>query len=82
MTDFQLLLKKGQVGEVAAMTYFSNITQIKDKTDYTQNKYDQKKGFDFEYLNRKTNTWDRAEVKTNIRENNLTFLNFIINIKS
>ena len=73
MTDFQLLLKKGQVGEVAAIKYFSNITKVNDKTDYIQNKYDQKKGFDFEYLNRKTNTWDRAEVKTNIRENDLTF---------
>ena len=73
MTDFQLLLKKGQVGEVAAIKYFSNITEVNDKTDYTINKYDQKKGFDFEYLNRKTDTWDRAEVKTNISETNLTF---------
>ena len=73
MTEFQLLLKKGQVGEAAAMTYFSNNTEIKNRTDYTKYKYDQKKGFDFEFLNRKTKTWDRAEVKTNIRENNLTF---------
>jgi hypothetical protein len=73
MTDFELLLKKGQVGEQVALRYFSKLTEVKDRTDYTQHKFYQKKGFDFEFLNRKTQTWDRAEVKTNIRENNLTF---------
>ena len=73
MTDFELLLKKGQVGEQVALRYFSKLTEVKDRTDYTQHKFYQKKGFDFEFLNRKTHTWDRAEVKTNIRENNLTF---------
>ena len=74
MTDFELLLKKGQVGERAAIEFFNNITEVRDRTDYSENKHYQKKGFDFEFLNRKTNTWDRAEVKTNIREGNLTFL--------
>ncbi len=73
MTDFELLLKKGQVGEQVALDYFKKITEVKDRTDYTEHKFYQKKGFDFEFLNRKTQTWDRAEVKTNIRENNLTF---------
>lgn len=73
MTDFGLLLKKGQVGEQVALRYFSKITEVKDRTDYTEHKFYQKKGFDFEFLNRKTQTWDRAEVKTNIRESNLTF---------
>jgi hypothetical protein len=73
MTDFELLLKKGQVGEQAALNYFKKITEVKDRTDYNEHKFYQKKGFDFEFLNRKTQTWDRAEVKTNIRENNLTF---------
>ncbi len=73
MTDFELLLKKGQVGEQVALDYFKKITEVKDRTDYNEHKFYQKKGFDFEFLNRKTQTWDRAEVKTNIRENNLTF---------
>jgi hypothetical protein len=73
MTDFELKLRKGSVGEQVALRYFRNITEVRDRTDYTQHKFYQKKGFDFEFLNRKTQTWDRAEVKTNIRENNLTF---------
>jgi hypothetical protein len=74
MTDFELSLRKGQVGEQVAVNYFKKITEVKDRTDYGIHKAYQRKGFDFEFLNRKTQAWDRAEVKTNIRENGLTFL--------
>ena len=43
MTDFELLLKKGQVGEQVALDYFKKLTEVKDRTDYNEHKFYQKK---------------------------------------
>jgi hypothetical protein len=72
--DFQLKLEKGRVGEFAVLEALGKITEVKDLTDYTVFKGYQQKGLDFEFLNRKTNTWDRGDAKANIQPNGLTFM--------
>jgi hypothetical protein len=72
--DFQLKLEKGKVGEYAVIQALSQITEVKDLTDYTAFKGYQQKGLDFEFFNRKTNTWDRGDAKANIGSTGLTFM--------
>ena len=72
--DFQLKLEKGKVGEYAVIQALSQITEVKDLTDYSAFKGYQQKGLDFEFFNRKTNTWDRGDAKANIGESGLTFM--------
>ena len=72
--QFQIKLSKGRVGEEAIIKALSTITEVKDVTDYSSHKSYQQKGMDFSFLNRKTGVWDRGDAKTNIKENDLTFL--------
>ena len=72
--DFQLKLEKGKVGEYVVIQALSQITEVKDLTDYTAFKGYQQKGLDFEFFNRKTNTWDRGDAKANIGSTGLTFM--------
>lgn len=67
-------LKKGGLGEQAVIEILSKKLQVRDLTDYTENKAYQQKGLDIEFLNTDTNAWDRADIKTNISETGLTFL--------
>lgn len=67
-------LKKGGLGEQAVIKVLSEKLQVRDLTDYTENKAYQQKGLDIEFLNTKTNAWDRADIKTNISVTDLTFL--------
>ena len=72
--EFQLKLEKGRVGEYAVIQALSQITEVKDLTDYSAFKGYQQKGLDFEFFNRKTNTWDRGDAKANIGSTGLTFM--------
>ena len=72
--QFKIKLEKGTAGEYAVIQALSQITEVKDLTNYDDFKGYQQKGLDFEFLNRKTNTWDRGDAKANIRESGLTFM--------
>jgi hypothetical protein len=72
--QFQDNLRKGQVGEQSVIEVLREHFEVRDLTDYGEHKAYQQKGLDIEFLNRKTNAWDRADVKTNITEIGLTFL--------
>ena len=72
--QFQDSLKKGQIGERSVIEALSNHTEVRDLTDYENYKAYQQKGLDLEFLNKKTNAWDRVDVKTNVTENSMTFL--------
>lgn len=72
--QFQDNLKKGQVGEQFVIEALRKTLEVRDLTDYSEYGAYQRKGLDIEFLNRKTNAWDRADVKTNITETGLTFL--------
>lgn len=72
--QFQDNLKKGQVGEQFVIEALRKTLEVRDLTDYREYGAYQRKGLDIEFLNRKTNAWDRADVKTNITETGLTFL--------
>jgi len=67
-------LAKGQKGEVSAISLLEQITEVRDMTEYEEFKAYQEKGFDIEFLNRKTGAWDRADVKTNVAESGLHFI--------
>lgn len=72
--QFKIKLEKGKAGEYAVIQALSQITEVKDLTNYDDFKGYQQKGLDFEFLNRKTNTWDRGDAKANIMESGLTFM--------
>jgi len=72
--QFKIKLEKGKAGEYAFIQALSQITEVKDLTNYDDFKGYQQKGLDFEFLNRKTNTWDRGDAKANIMESGLTFM--------
>lgn len=72
--QFRIKLEKGKAGEYAVIQALSQITEVKDLTNYDDFKGYQQKGLDFEFLNRKTNTWDRGDAKANIMESGLTFM--------
>jgi hypothetical protein len=72
--DFQDNLNKGQVGERAVIAILSKTLEVRDLTDYENYKAYQQKGLDIEFLNRKTGAWDRADVKTNVAESGLHFI--------
>lgn len=72
--QFQDNLKKGQVGEQFVIEALRKTLEVRDLTDYSEYGAYQQKGLDIEFLNRRTNAWDRADVKTNITETGLTFL--------
>jgi len=72
--QFQDNLKKGQVGEQFVIEALRKTLEVRDLTDYNEYEAYQQKGLDIEFLNRKTNAWDRADVKTNVTEIGLTFL--------
>jgi hypothetical protein len=65
-------LALGAAGERLVIRELSKHTEVRDYTNYDKNKYYQKKGFDLEFYNKNTDTWDRADVKTNIL-NGMTF---------
>lgn len=69
--------KKGRAGEVNVIEQLlERGIELKDYTDYQEHKFKQKKGFDVEVFNKRTQEWDRADIKTNIR-NGFTFLEVI-----
>lgn len=69
--------KKGRAGEVHVIEQLvERGIQLRDYTDYQDHKFKQKKGFDVEVFNLRTKEWDRADIKTNIR-NGFTFLEVI-----
>ena len=72
--SFQTRLEKGQQGERSAITLLKKITEVRDMTEYDVFKHYQQKGFDIEYLNKDTGAWDRADIKSNITEAGLGFL--------
>ena len=72
--QFKIKLEKGKAGEYAVIQALSQITEVKDLTNYDDFKGYQQKGLDFEFLNRKTNTWDRGDAKANIMKSGLTFM--------
>jgi hypothetical protein len=72
--QFKIKLEKGKAGEYAVIQALSQITEVKDLTNYEDFKGYQQKGLDFEFLNRKTNTWDRGDAKANIMKSGLTFM--------
>ena len=72
--QFKIKLEKGKAGEYAVIQALSQITEVKDLTNYEDFKGYQQKGLDFEFLNRKTNTWDRGDAKANIMKYGLTFM--------
>jgi hypothetical protein len=72
--SFQTRLEKGQQGERSAILLLKKITEVRDMTEYDVFKHYQQKGFDIEYLNKETQAWDRADIKSNITEAGLGFL--------
>lgn len=71
---FKIALEKGKAGEYVIIQALSEITEVKDLTNYADFKGYQQKGLDFEFFNRKTKTWDRGDAKANIMESGLTFM--------
>lgn len=69
---FKESLELGAKGEQLVINELGKSTQVKDYTNYNANKHYQQKGFDIEFFNNNTQTWDRADVKTNVL-NGLTF---------
>lgn len=67
-------LAKGQKGEVSAISLLEQITEVRDMTGYEEFKAYQEKGFDIEFLNRKTGAWDRADIKSNVTKQGFGFL--------
>ena len=63
---FQESLAIGASGEKLVIKELSKVTQVRDYTDYKYNKGYQQKGFDIEFFNNNTQTWDRADIKTNV----------------
>ena len=72
--EFQERLAKGKEGERAIILALSNVTDVRDLTDYDKYEAYQKKGLDFEFLNKETGAWDRGDAKANITEHGYTFL--------
>lgn len=72
--EFQERLAKGKEGERAIILALSNVTEVRDLTDYDKYEAYQKKGLDFEFLNKETGAWDRGDAKANITEHGYTFL--------
>lgn len=70
---FKDLLAVGSAGERLVIKELSKITRVVDYTDYNRNKGYQQEGFDIEVFNSVNNTWERADVKTNIH-NGYTFV--------
>lgn len=69
--------KKGRTGESIVISKLINEGfQIRDFTDYENNKYKQKKGYDIEIFNEKTKDWDRIDIKTNVK-GTFTFLEVV-----
>jgi hypothetical protein len=77
MSKFELSVnyQKGRAGEINVIAEMTTRGYtIKDYTgDFETFKQKQKKGYDIEYFNTVTNEWDRADIKTNVR-NGFTFL--------
>ena len=72
--EFQERLNKGKEGERAVILALSNVTEVRDLTDYNKYEAYQKKGLDFEFINKETGAWDRGDAKANITEHEYTFL--------
>ncbi len=77
MSKFELTLnyKKGRAGEINVVAELTTRGySIKDYTgDYDVHKQKQVKGYDIEVFNEATQEWDRADIKTNVR-NGFTYL--------
>ena len=50
--EFKERLSKGKEGERAIVLALSNVTEVRDLTDYDKYEAYQKKGLDFEFLNK------------------------------
>ena len=72
--EFKERLSKGKEGERAIVLALSNVTEVRDLTDYDKYEAYQKKCLDFEFLNKETGAWDRGDAKANITEQGYTFL--------
>lgn len=69
--------KKGRAGEINVVEQLLvKGIQLQDYTDYKEHRFKQKKGYDVEIYNTDTKEWDRADIKTNIR-NGFTFLEVV-----
>jgi hypothetical protein len=77
MSKFELSVnyQKGRSGEINVIAEMTTRGyEIKDYTnDFDTFKHKQLKGYDIEYYNAITKEWDRADIKTNVR-NGFTFL--------
>jgi len=73
-SNFNQNLVVGQIGEEAVRKHLGSIYEVRDYTNYEVNKGYQQKGFDFEFFDKDSNTWERVEVKTNIQPKGFTFL--------
>ena len=71
---FEDSIRKGQIGEQVIIEALRKITEVKDLTDYTKYKSFQQKGLDFEFRNRHTGEFDRADAKANISKTDLHFV--------
>ncbi len=64
---FEESLAVGSAGERLVISELRKVTEVKDLTNYDKNKGYQQKGFDISFYNHNTKTWDRADVKTNVK---------------
>lgn len=66
--------RKGRAGEVNVIEQLlSRNYQIREYTDFKEHAQKQHKGYDLELYNEFTKEWDRADVKTNVR-NGFTYV--------
>lgn len=66
--------RRGRAGEVNVIEQLlDRQIPIREYTDFKKHQEKQFKGYDLEILNEKTSEWDRADIKTNIR-NGFTYL--------
>lgn len=64
---FSNMLAKGRKGEVVIIDRLRKITEVKDLTDYSKFRKYQRKGLDFQFIDRNTGAWLTGDSKANIK---------------